>query len=534
MAFDFIEDYPEEKSTWGTYYGPIWTNNKNGIIDEYPSIKDITPEVLSYWQERAKESKHSIFKAKYSDLVWDFSEKIRGEKAHYSIAQIYVDSVIDIVTKDLCEHIYAIKKLKRALILAIRINDKKRMDKLKRTIIAYENRIAEDEKPGLWGFSYELLVKNKRVKLYDTEEREIIINLEKRYERVLKGKHLPSAGHAVKYLVDYYGRSKEQEKIKNILVKYENMIYKVLGKASPWILISWLEILYHTYRQYGLKKEADRLSTQIRELGKKGLDEFKKIEAKVEISEEELEKFVNQLIEGDMRFALKRIAIYFIPKKDATLKRLKDISETGPLFCLLPKVIIDSTGRIISTIRSADADINGNLISQISQDMSFIAPFLREVIQALINKFNLNTKSIIDYLYESPVFDERKKGFFVKGIDAYLKGDFLVALHILIPQIEALIRNLAEKIGVSILKPSRVGGFNYRLLDDLLRDENICKFLTEDFCLYLRILLTDLRGWNLRNNICHGISHSHEFNCYTADRVFHVLLCLALIEEEKC
>jgi len=173
------------------------------------------------------------------------------------------------------------------------------------------------------------------------------------------------------------------------------------------------------------------------------------------------------------------------------------------------------------------------LIFQISQNIRVGPPFLREVIQALINKFNLNTKSIVDYFYESPIFEEQRKELFVKGIDAYLKGDFLMALHILIPQIEAVIRNLAEKIGVPILKPSCVGGFNYRLLDDLLRDENICKVLTEDLCLYLRTLLTDPRGWNLRNNLCHGISHIHEFNYHTADRIFHVLLYLALIKEEK-
>lgn len=126
-----------------------------------------------------------------------------------------------------------------------------------------------------------------------------------------------------------------------------------------------------------------------------------------------------------------------------------------------------------------------------------------------------------------------EKTFLFKGIKAYLDDDFLVALHILIPQIEASIRNLAEKIGAPILKPSRSGGFHYKNLDDLLTDENIIDVLGEDMCLYLRTLLTDPRGWNLRNNICHGISPIETFNQIAADRVFHVLLCLALVKEEK-
>lgn len=145
----------------------------------------------------------------------------------------------------------------------------------------------------------------------------------------------------------------------------------------------------------------------------------------------------------------------------------------------------------------------------------------------------MDVETIVDYLYECPIFEEKRREFLIRGIKAYLDGDFFFALHILIPQIEALIRNLTEKIGVSVLKPSRSGGFYYKTLDELLRDENIIEALKENMCLYLRILLTDPRGWNLRNNVCHGISSIETFNQIVADRVFHVLLCLSLIREKE-
>ena len=108
----------------------------------------------------------------------------------------------------------------------------------------------------------------------------------------------------------------------------------------------------------------------------------------------------------------------------------------------------------------------------------------------------------------------------------------MVSLHILLPQIEAIIRNLAEKIEVPILKPSRSGGFFYKTLDELLRNPKIVEVLGEDLCLYFRALLTDSRGWNLRNDVCHGISYIETFNQNTADRVLHALLCLALVKEK--
>ena len=195
---------------------------------------------------------------------------------------------------------------------------------------------------------------------------------------------------------------------------------------------------------------------------------------------------------------------------------------------------MDDEGRVIATVGSLlEGDIDGHIVLQISQNMEFSSSFLRETLNAFIDKFNLSTTDIMNYLYESPIFDERRKDFFIKGINAYLNEDFLISLHLLIPQVEALIRNLAEKIGIPILKPALSGGFFYRTLDELLREEKIIEVLSEDICLYLRVLLTDPRGWNLRNNVCHGINKHENFNQITADRVFHALLCLALVKEQE-
>jgi len=58
-AFAFIENYPDDKSGWGTYFGPMYTwPKKEGEIVEYPSIFQIPHEIISYWERRAVESKH--------------------------------------------------------------------------------------------------------------------------------------------------------------------------------------------------------------------------------------------------------------------------------------------------------------------------------------------------------------------------------------------------------------------------------------------------------------------------------------------
>ena len=516
-AFDFTEKYSNEKSVWGTYFGPLFVlPNEEGKMVEYPSIQRITSKIISYWEKRAKESTHPIFKARYSNLVWDFSEKITGKKPHYSIAQLYIDSIIEIAEKDLHKYsLDAIEKLERALSLALSINDKERINRLIEAIISYERKIGEDDKPGLWGFSYEFLIKNKKVPISDDKKRAIIIDLEKRFDRLLKGNNHWAAQRAALLLVDYHSKIR-----KKILLRYGKLIQRQAEKASPLVAGAWLEELYHLYLQYGMKDEADKISNKIRESGRKAKDELKEIKIPIKIPKNELEKYINWLTDGDLKTVLQKIAVNYIPKK-------------APISFLFTHKIMDAEGRPVATVGSQEEDIDGHIVLQISQNMQISSIFLRETLNTLIDKFKLTTEKIIDYLYESPIFDERRKEFLIEGIEAYLKGNYVVSLHILIPQIEAIIRNLSEKVGIPILKPSRTGGFFYRTLDELLREKGIIKVLSEDMCLYFRVLLTDPRGWNLRNEVCHGISGPERFNQISADRIFHALLCLALVKEKR-
>jgi hypothetical protein len=237
------------------------------------------------------------------------------------------------------------------------------------------------------------------------------------------------------------------------------------------------------------------------------------------------------LTEGSLETALKRTISYFIPRRNGVIKQLEGISKEAPILSFLPRIILDNEGRIVTTIKPLEDDSERHIVHQISKNMDITCFLLEKVIDVLIRRFNLNEEVIVSYLYTSPIFEEKRRVFLIKGIKAYLDGDFLTALHILIPQIESLIRSSAEKLKAPVLKPSQTDEFHYRELGDLLRDGTIIKVLGEDMCLYLRVLLTDSCGWNLRNEICHGISPIETFNRKNSDRIFHALLCLPLVRE---
>jgi hypothetical protein len=541
MAFEFIENYPNPETGWGTYYGPLMTfNDKEKGNVEVPSIKEITSSMIEYWEKRAIESKSPILKTRYADLVWDFTEKIKGVKPDYKMAVTVIESIIDIAERDLHKYqVSVIAKLKRALSLALSLNSEELISKVKGAMIAYEKKVAEDDKPGLWGFSFDSLLKNKNVQLTTEEKDRIIQDLEERLDRLSKSPehNFWAAENAAIRLADYYSTINKKEGIRRVLLAYGKIVEAAVStQPSAHVAVAWLEKLLSTYMQYGLKDEANGISIEIRKLGDKAASELKTIETSVTIPTEEVKKFINALIDGDLKTALARIAIHYIPKKGEAIEQLDNLSKEAPIQFLFTRKIQDSAGRIVASVGPLSEDRPGHIVLQISQNMSYSSPFLRDTIKALICKFDLEAETIVSYLYESPILEENRRDLIKKGIEEYLSRNYIVALHILIPQIEAVIRNLEEKTGGSVFKQLRNGGFNYKTLEDMLWDENIKNvfgILGEDVTFYFRTLFTDPRGWNLRNNICHGISTPETLNVVAADRVFHSLLCLSLVRNRR-
>ena len=160
MAFDFVENYPSEKCEWGTYFGPcISWRKEDGTVVESPSIKKINKEIIDYWEKRAKESPHPVLKARYAGLVWDFSKKITDITPSFAVTEIYVRSLVQISKGNYLKYeCDVIKKLERAMQVAISLNNESLIEMCRNAVLEYEDIHGKDEKPGYWGISYDFLL----------------------------------------------------------------------------------------------------------------------------------------------------------------------------------------------------------------------------------------------------------------------------------------------------------------------------------------------------------------------------------------
>ena len=123
--------------------------------------------------------------------------------------------------------------------------------------------------------------------------------------------------------------------------------------------------------------------------------------------------------------------------------------------------------------------------------------------------FDLEISKIVEFSWFIP--QSRKKAF-TKGLVLGFKGDFLSSISILATQIEGAIRSLALECGDSILKINANGTEEYLSLDLLLRAPKLNECVDEKLLFNIRNIFVSEYGFNIRNEIAHGLLEDEDFD----------------------
>ena len=531
IAFSFSENQDDSGNS-GTYFGPLWTGtNAAGEVVENPSWRDINEDMLAYWETRSRQTTNPLLKARYTGLLWDFVNQVTGNTPSFAFAVENVEALLRVAAENLHEYeVDTIRKLKRALHLATSLNNPNLIEKARDTILDYENRVAQDDKAGLWGFSFDALIGNKKVALPEPLEERIIQELEDRLSRLDANNADPFiCEHAAERLARYYRSKKLIEDVQRIVRLLGHRFEIVAKDSTPIHAMVLHEHMHAIYTNFNLKNEAEGIARLMRSVGPQIRDEMKSVSHQMDIPQKEFDDFVENFIQENLAKSLGHVTTHFVPQKDGVIKQIKELAEAAPLSSMLTTRLVDHEGRTTSIVGSADDDLDGKTIQQMAQNMSFSVIFLDEVLKRIIAKFEVTAEQLLDYIFLSPVFKASQRNFIHVGLSAYLQNSFDVAIHLMVPQIEAAFRNMVEIAGGAILKSARGGGFHLKTLDELLRAGEVEDALGEDASFYFRVLLTDQRGWNIRNRVCHGIFPPEQISKGVADRLLHVLLILALL-----
>ncbi len=526
------------ENPWGDYYfGPYLTGTDNeGNIICIPSKEQITPDAVLYWEKRYKEVINPLLKMRYAALVWDYKRAIVKSNYEPNLYRVFVDSMLDVCNGDYQYHpTLTVNVLER--LFDIVKGQSEDLLLVKKAYIDFEMRHPEDKNVRYWASRFEMMLKYKNS--FDQKEKEdIVAEHEARLKRLNtpdeNGKVNPwNIQDQVSLLAEYYNSCSRKDDIIRLLQVLEGAFYKEQSHMTKLQFVGNIEHILQLYRHYNLQDEVKRVLLAIQQLSIGANSELVPIESEFEIPQTFFEladkMFGNGAATDEER--LNNFANCFFPKKEKEETSMKKIATETPLRFILKTQLQDTKGRPISVVGPIDEDPEGNLAYYITDKLSLEGGFLHIAIDKLF-KADISTEKIMNNIIAaSPIFEEERYTIIKEALDFFVNGRYILFCHLIVPQIEHAVCNLVEMAGGSILRLQMKGkGFRYKQLDELLREKEAIDILTEDGAYYLRLVLTNQIGLNIRNLICHGILPGEHFGYAVAERLFHVLILLGRID----
>ena len=116
----------------------------------------------------------------------------------------------------------------------------------------------------------------------------------------------------------------------------------------------------------------------------------------------------------------------------------------------------------------------------------------------------------------------------VRGLDAGLRGDFIVASYVLVPQVEHALRVIVAHTGVIPEWIAPNGVQQYRTLSAILQEPGLRTILGDDLLFEIEALLSK-EGQNFRNLLAHGLFGDSPVQSVDAVYVWHLALRIMLV-----
>jgi hypothetical protein len=509
--------------------------NAKGEHVQFPARERITASAVNYWEKRAQDCPRPILRARYSALVWHFSWPERKTRPDYRLGLRLIDDILSVAAqKDCRDEVETIRMLAYALSLALAMRKDKLIGQVAQAITLYEKEVAEDAKLALWGFSFDLLMDNRKLPISDELRTTILQDMETRLER-LYGSQIKDPYailQATTRLARFYRLSSRIEEHRKVLLLYRDFMRDLADRQKGLVAQHFLTQASEILVAEGLKDEASALESALRDAGEKALDEMTTFTAKVEITDQEMEGFINEMISGPSGEVLARIGVRFYEDPERVKAQLKKHAAVAPTLHLISSQILDSDGRVCATVGPLQQDLDGHIAKQMAENARLSEHFLQLVLDRVLGTGQITRQDILAFLQRAIAFRSERMSNIEIALDAYLGKDYHKAVAIWIPEIEAAVRRLATLCGIPVWESPRNGVSRIRTLGALLSDPEFKKRAPANILLFLYVMLCDERGLNIRNSFCHGMAQANFFSPPVANRVFQILLLLATLQQQ--
>lgn len=530
IAFCLMETDRNISNSWGTMYGPQLALYRENECIEWPNRQQITEEVIKYWIERSEITNNPYIKARYLGIINEFYETVIPNKLDYRLRINYIESLLDCCESKIGQHHELRSKCEQAYQLAKKFKQPVLKQRAIKAAIELEKYFSNGDVNNIDGFSFELLILSKEKDIEETDFEKVLQNFHQKFDSAKK-LLFPSLIQDVGLkLISYYRSQGDNESIDRTVEEIVNALKKVADDSHAVIASTIYHDIHKLYTSFDKHEKAALITIDIKRVGKELVKYMIPIPYQIKYPIDEYQQNINILTEGTLEQALLKTQDYFIPSREAIIAELYSSSEKQGFFTSLfadNQIKVDDKGIPANRLESIENDLEGNIIEKLNQLISINTVHLISCLQKIFEEHHVTTEALTDYLFQSPIFVDLKKETIKKAIQFYLDGEHETFAYLIIPQIEAAFRQFLDSIGVPVHRANRHGGFQLHTLDDLIRNPHVKTLFGEDCVTYFRVVLSETRGLNLRNRVCHGLVDPQELNQITSSLLLHILIILS-------
>jgi len=266
---------------------------------------------------------------------------------------------------------------------------------------------------------------------------------------------------------------------------------------------------------YDVDGRISSLRTKLSSAGEMSLEEMGKITSPgIDISEF-IENSRNSVRGKSAIDALAALANVY---QGARVKKVREFSEKmlreHPLQVMFSATHMSRDGRIIAKRPGADLGGNGDdeatvwpeMVKHYTMELGIVVQGnIWPALEVMRQEHRLREGDFYSITRQSPIVPQECEQLIAKALFAGYDNDFVTALHILIPQLENLVRFHLKQHGVKTTNLDINGIENENGLSTLAELPEIKDIFGEDLSFEIKALFCNSFGPNLRNELAHGL-----------------------------
>lgn len=534
--------YNDMKREYEAFMYPLRYSSK---YDSSSVRNSFSNEDIIYYKYRAKKTLNPILKARYCDIIYEYNKKnyryaYCAIRAHITCSQIYFDNEWDLELAD---------SLKRAISLAYQLKNYNLFLKS-----AHEHNLIIFQLGNEDRFGVSLLKTIENILNYDKKLKQLSYPIN---YCLIKQTLEKALNHVEKNNMNFYIQrafmelflqflKQEPEKKVNVMIRiassYENEGDLIISQTPDNVSKAayFYQEALNSYKKLPKSSESikkikikknDELLIKLQKLNKIAINkmDFSQIDCKDILGADYHEKMVQHLeiYKEKEPFEFLQILIndnlYLSPLYAKLLGEA--YSKESALQKFLSIQLIHSD---LHTKRIPNGEENSEYTSKriFTSKLMPCGIFLLNMVFELFETENENIcNELTGFISACELIDEQRLEIIKQGLRAYEEKQYVAAIHILIFQIEGILRDICEKLGLPTTKYINDNEIRAIMPGAMLKKlSNVG--IDKDLLDLINIFLYDTEGYNYRNGVAHGLYDIHAFTKDNAQLLIYILIKL--------